>query len=283
MSFLINPYIFADEGYLVQTYSPDAAWFFNKVSSSATNCIRVRRSSDNAEQDIGFTGDDLDTTSLASFVGANSAYLVTFYDQSGNGYDLTQSTTTAQPLIVNAGTNETLNGFVCANFDGTNDFLTGGTTILNPNGLADVYTAAIVDSTTLNDTVYARSRFASADGRYAMYGGAGNVQSIALQNAGGTDVRAGGAGAGLYNQYYDGANHALYKNNASQSSTAKTGTLGNLSTRFLMGAYNNAGDTGEQAGYHHAGKIQGLAVFLTDVSGSIGAINGNINTYYGIY
>lgn len=65
--------------------SPQAALSLKKLISSATNAIRVRRSNDNAEQDIGFTGDDLDTTSLLSFTGANSGYVTTIYDQTGNG------------------------------------------------------------------------------------------------------------------------------------------------------------------------------------------------------
>jgi len=66
--------------------------------------FRVRRSSDNTEQDIGFTAfGGLDIVSLATFVGLNSAYIVTLYDQSGNGKDATQSTAANQPRIVNAG------------------------------------------------------------------------------------------------------------------------------------------------------------------------------------
>jgi len=41
-----------------------AAYSVRKLSSTATLSMRVRRSSDNAEQDIGFVGEDLDTASL---------------------------------------------------------------------------------------------------------------------------------------------------------------------------------------------------------------------------
>ena len=63
--FIINPYVFTSgvTGYLVDDYSPTVAYSLRKLSSSATNAIRVRRSSDNTEQDIGFSGDNLDTTS----------------------------------------------------------------------------------------------------------------------------------------------------------------------------------------------------------------------------
>lgn len=66
-------------------------------------CLRVRRSSDNAEQDIGFLNDKLDTASLTSFVGANDGFVVTWYDQSGNARNATQATAAKQPYIVVGG------------------------------------------------------------------------------------------------------------------------------------------------------------------------------------
>lgn len=73
-------------------------------------CLRVRRSSDDVQQDIGFSGDVLDTTALTTFIGANSGFVVTWYDQSGNANNATQAATDQQPNIVNAGTVRTLNG-----------------------------------------------------------------------------------------------------------------------------------------------------------------------------
>lgn len=66
-------------------------------------CIRVRRSSDNAERDIGFAGGKLDVVALLAFVGAASAYVTRWYDQTGNGHYAAQATGAAQPRIVNAG------------------------------------------------------------------------------------------------------------------------------------------------------------------------------------
>lgn len=98
--------------------TPAAVWSFKKLISTATSSMRVRRSSDNAEQDISFVVDSLDTASLASFVGANSAYVTKFYDQTGNGYDLVQTTTGKQPRIYNAGVFDGK-----AVFDGSDDFM----------------------------------------------------------------------------------------------------------------------------------------------------------------
>lgn len=77
-----------------------------KLSSSyAGSAIEVRRSSDDTLQDIGFDANgDLDTAALSSFAGSGDAFIRTWYDQSGNGGNLTQTTNADQPKIVDAGT-----------------------------------------------------------------------------------------------------------------------------------------------------------------------------------
>jgi hypothetical protein len=90
------------------------------------SAIRVRRSSDNAEQDIGFVSGYLDTTSLLSFCGLFNGFVTTWYDQSGNGKNAVQTTAATQPRIVNGGVLETLTGVgtpkACVNFQGTQWF-----------------------------------------------------------------------------------------------------------------------------------------------------------------
>jgi hypothetical protein len=82
-----------------------AAYSLRLLSSSYTgNCIEVRRSSDNALQNIGFVNGVLDTASLLSFVGAGDGFVRTWYDQSGNGRNLLQTNTSLQPQVVNLGT-----------------------------------------------------------------------------------------------------------------------------------------------------------------------------------
>jgi hypothetical protein len=74
-------------------------------------CIRVRRSSDNAQLDIGFTSTgDLDIVTLLAFVGTGNGFVTTWYDQSGNGRNATQATAGGQPQIVSNGALLTQNG-----------------------------------------------------------------------------------------------------------------------------------------------------------------------------
>lgn len=101
--------------------TPRAALAIKKLISTATVAVRVRRSNDDAEQDVGFSGDALDTSALASFVGSNSAYVTKVYDQTGNGFDATQTTKANQPRIVNAGVYD---GYIY--FNGTSHCLLTG-------------------------------------------------------------------------------------------------------------------------------------------------------------
>lgn len=71
----------ADE-LLLDLYPATVGYSLRKLRTAYTgSAIRVRRSLDNAEQDIGFDGVGLDTTSLLSFVGAGDGYVVKIYNQ----------------------------------------------------------------------------------------------------------------------------------------------------------------------------------------------------------
>lgn len=70
--------------------------------------IRVRRGSDDAEAD--FTPDEITNGTLTTWTGANNGLVTTWYDQSGNGYNATQATKSAQPELVSGGSLITSNG-----------------------------------------------------------------------------------------------------------------------------------------------------------------------------
>lgn len=97
---------------------PRSVLSLKKLISTASNAVRVRRSSDNAEQDIGFTRTDLDVAALLAFAGSSSAYVTTVYDQTGNAQHAAQTVSANQPRIVNAGVYDR-----AIVFDGTTSFL----------------------------------------------------------------------------------------------------------------------------------------------------------------
>lgn len=61
--------------------------------------ITVRRSSDNATQDIGFAGQGLNTAAALAFAGAGTLYVTRLYNQDGSGKDLTQTVAASQPQL----------------------------------------------------------------------------------------------------------------------------------------------------------------------------------------
>ena len=93
------------------------AYSLRKLSSAyAGSAIRVRRSSDNTEQNIGFVNGVLDTAALLSFCGNGNGFVTTFYDQSGNAKDSVQPSAGGQPRIVLSGVLETLNSKPTINY-----------------------------------------------------------------------------------------------------------------------------------------------------------------------
>ena len=103
LSSFTNP---TDTGRLLDSYSgASVAYSLRKLSVTYSgSAIRVRRSVDNVEGNIGFDASgNLDTTGLLSFVGSSSGFVTTWYDQSGNGNNAFQSSSSNQPQIVNNG------------------------------------------------------------------------------------------------------------------------------------------------------------------------------------
>lgn len=111
--------------------APVVAFALRRLSTGYTGpLIRVRRSSDNAEQDIGATSTGvLDTSSLLSFTGAGNGVVTTWYDQSGNTRNATQTTPSAQPRIVNAGVLDVDGSKPAMFFGGTNAVWTSALTL----------------------------------------------------------------------------------------------------------------------------------------------------------
>lgn len=128
---------------LLDGITANAAFGVRKLRTAYVgNCIRLRRSSDNAELDFGFVGNVLDTAAISSWLGANTGFVVTWYDQSGNGNNATQATITKQPSYVASS----FGSKPCLRWDGVDDALSAGS---SPNQ-ANAFTVAAVASTVLN-------------------------------------------------------------------------------------------------------------------------------------
>ena len=70
--------------------APIGLYSLRKVGSGyAGQCLRVQRSSDNTQQDIGFDSNgNVNMSAIAAFCGSSQAFVYTWYDQSGNARNL---------------------------------------------------------------------------------------------------------------------------------------------------------------------------------------------------
>ena len=136
---------------LLDTYSGAAAAYSLRLldTSYAGSAIRVRRPSDNVEQDVGFTPfQELDTASMLTFLGGQDGFVSGWYDQSGNTNDAIQNTTANQPQIVSSGVVLLENGKPTLQFDGSNDALVSGSTYTPTTSMAQVLVVKGDSSTT---------------------------------------------------------------------------------------------------------------------------------------
>ncbi len=94
--------------------------------------IRLRRASDNAQQDFSRGDNDIvDVTAINTWRNGSNVYVHTWYDQSGLGRNAVQTNPTRQPRFYPDATIPYFQG------DGSNDHLTVDT----PNGIQDVTNA----------------------------------------------------------------------------------------------------------------------------------------------
>ena len=109
---------------LLDTYTGSiGAYSLRKLSSSYSGDALVVTTDGVDSQTIGFSGNDLDTATLESFAGSGDAYVSTWYDQSGNSRNFTQSTLANMPKIVSSGTTITQNSKPIVEFDGTTRYM----------------------------------------------------------------------------------------------------------------------------------------------------------------
>lgn len=103
------------------TVEPLYAYSVRKLRGLYTGaCLRVLRSSDNVQLDIGFDASgNLDQSALLAHVGANSGFVTIWYDQSATGINAIQPLLILQTRIVNAGVIDTIGARPCFEYLGT--------------------------------------------------------------------------------------------------------------------------------------------------------------------
>jgi hypothetical protein len=230
--------------------------------------VRVRRSNDNAEQD--FTATEVSDGTLAAWVGAgNNGFVRTWYDQSGNGYDMIQVDVTAQPSVVSSGTLQTLSAKPTLVFDGTNDLMNQPTSA-NWQSISCVarYTKNLAQFSDFDSIVTG----INASGSNSGIGIIGTASTTALR----TIVQWGDE------FYYNGG---VYTPGATVfPSITNKALITFISTDAVTGVSGlQIGKDRDQPGRFWGGAISEIIVYPSNQSTNRAAIEANINAHYSIY
>lgn len=251
---------------LLDDYPDAAAAYSVRLLRAAYSgsAIRVRRASDNAEQDIGFSNGNLDTTALTSFCGAGNGFVTTWYDQSGNARDVIQTTAANQPQIVSSGSVINVNTKPSIKFDGTDDFLSKLSVTINQpitlfhirrnNATNTQIQVSLNDVNSLYSDAIVGGNFRSYYGEY-LISDAANTNQI------------------LFYSLANTTNSAVSVNN----NTETTGYIG-INNGVCISIGKSLFDN-----FQSNMNSQELIVYASNQSSNKSGILSNINTYYAIY
>jgi hypothetical protein len=256
---------------LLDTYSGASGAYSLRLLSStySGSAIRVRRADDNAEQDIGFRNNELDTSTLETFSIGSDCFITTWYDQSGNTINATNSTAANQPKIVSSGTTITENGKPAIEYDGSGDQLQLSSSI----DLSNEFFLPLV---------YKSNRTSSED--YVLYGDGGSSRIRLYQ--------------GLYRLYIDNVTYGF--STANDNFGTQYLFTNEADDSRNLAVYRNSSQIGstevipvgdnwiiEYLGYGSSRPITGLlqevVIYATDQSNYRTGIETNMNDFYTIY
>jgi hypothetical protein len=265
------------------------AWSLRKLRSAYTgDAIRVRRASDNAEQNIGFDiNGDLNTAALTAFCTGTNGFVTTWYDQASNKNGL-QTAATSQPKIYDSVTGVlTQNGKPTVSFDGTDDFLDCGLV----NGGTKPANFSSMNVSRYSSLAALRFTFGSVDA------GASNAFSYNLiglrlsksENGFGNGVAGATIGNSTLNHttnqqlnssYYAGGNTIqMYRDGLGLSLTYISQTaLTCAGTEFKT----SIGRPGELNNFYFIGDQQENIVYASSQTANRVAIENDIKAYYSI-
>ena len=257
-------------GLLNESYGSgaEAAYSTRRLNGNYSgDCMTIRRASDGTTQSIGFVGEEIDESAIETFCTGTTCTVQVWRDQSGNGYDATQTTAANQPTIYTGGQLVKDGGRLAVNFDGSNDFYN---TSLNQGTLTGFfYTAVVAPTTTTALQSIVDLRDANDDGTRMLFINDGRVFTS-------TDAADASANYAATQQIvtgeYDGTNLTTYIDGVGGTSVSGTNTT--ATANALIGVQLGA------SSFHMNGTMQELIMYFTDKSANRTDIEGNISAYF---
>ena len=250
------------------------AYALRKLDKDYTgNCIRIRRSNDNTEQDIGFTANgDLDTAAMKTFVGNNNGFVVTWYNQADSSgvfgiRNATQSTANNQPQIITSGTIDRIDGdIVITAASGTSRHLISPVIGTNASTVFSTFLLLSRSSSTGNDAILLEG---GAQYMYLHYG-----TTFYVSNATTNNVTLNTSQTLMNIRLQEnivGNDIEVYRNNTLAGSMP-----------FLSGTAT-FDEIPSSIGRTNTIRITELIVYYSNQDANRSGINGNINSYWSIY
>ena len=277
-----------------------AAYSLRLLRSGYTgSAIRVRRADDNAEQDIGFRNNELDTSALATFSLDSDCFITTWYEQSGasGAANMTQSTASNQPKIYDSATSSVVleNGKPTIDFDYTSKqhfsaSPTNWSSIVDDtkHTISMVYNLNQYDSP--RSTIYNITGDEISNGKGDTHIGMARTNQLRIgyydRGSASWTKKAGFAqstgGAQNDVQYlvtsiYDSTQLNSFANSTIQDNNTARGEGGIIANKFFIGCHSNG------TANPMDGNMQEFIIWNVDQTSNRSGIETNINDYYSIY
>lgn len=265
----------------LDTYTgAQAAYSLRKLRTAYTgSAIQVQDNVGSAAIDVSFdVFGELNTVQLSEYGGSNDVFVVKWYDQSGNGNDAEQTSSSSRPKIYDGTTGVvTENGKPAVQFDGTDDFMLSALQFTNTDKTIEiVYTpqeSASYAFGILNVNPITRARFYLQTGSATANFAEGNPSVVNSVSSNQTQQ--------IF--YMDWTNSNYEFNFAVNGNTVSSAT-GNANTpigvKYMLGALNLANDTPFGSAF---GKYQEVIIYDSNESANRTGIESSINTFYDIF
>lgn len=280
---------------LLDQYSgAEAAYSLRKLRTAYTGAaIRVRKdTTGQPEQDINFTAaGDLDTVALKSFLNARNGFVVTWYDQSGNGRNATNATALNQPRIANLGVIDRRSGDIALVFDG-NDRIESNTDGFSVNNVSHYAVSSRGNDANAFRVIYSTGIVADRNGFGFYYN---NNTPSGTQNNLYQQIRNGAISIQATGNYINTINtndlifgigtsstDYTYYNGGNEQTSTHTRSNVTSNGRIVIGARADQSIPPVYSQFLN-GSVTEIVFWNSDQTTNRTGIQNNINNYYSIY
>jgi hypothetical protein len=255
-----------------------AAYSLRRLDQNYTGyAVQVRRISDNATQNIGFVNNEFDSAALIAFASNTTAAVTIWYDQSGNGNNLTNATALEQPkfTIVN---NKYALSFTASN--GQRLISATGTNAIGTNGQYTAFGVGLLYDTSGTKILFHQDQGSIRIGQWFRIDGAGNRSLVFSDNLGtnATDIGFSSSAFSLnmFSLIRKASTAELWVNGFTNGGTSTPG-VPSYSAGNMGGLYVGRRTLGEA----YNGLTPEIILYPSDMTTDRLGIETNIRGYYG--